>query len=133
MENTIVALFLFLLIIGGVVWLQIFLSKKNNKWLGLLLPSISFIYSLMIVLSMSVFFSVQTVSETVEVDGVIISEETYEIESEEAGVLTTIGTILPAFLITNVPTFILVAIYYASRERLKIRNQLDKMNIQDLR
>jgi hypothetical protein len=25
-----------------------------------------------------------------------------------------------------------LAIYYASREKLKIRNQLDKMNIQDL-
>lgn len=131
MINIIIALLIFLLFAGGIVWLQIFLSKKNNKWFGLILPFICLMFSLLIVLNISTYNSIQTtVTETV--DGVVISEETKQIESEKPGMLAIIGTILPVFLISNIPTFILLAIYYASREKLRIRNQLDKMNIQDL-
>jgi len=88
-------------------------------------------FSLLIVLNISTYNSIQTtVTETV--DGVVISEETKQIESEKPGMLTILGTIIPVFIISNIPTIILLAIYYASREKLRIRNQLDKMNIQDL-
>ena len=33
----------------GCIWLQVFLSMKDNKWFGLILPSISFLYSLKMV------------------------------------------------------------------------------------
>ncbi len=131
MINMIIALLVFLLFAGGIVWLQIFLSKKNNKWFGLILPFICLMFSLLIVLNISTYSSIQTtVTETV--DGVVISEETKQIESEKPGMLTILGTIIPVFIISNIPTIILLAIYYASREKLRIRNQLDKMNIQDL-
>jgi len=129
--KTLFALLVFLLFAGGIVWLQIFLSKKNNKWFGLILPFICLMFSLLIVLNISTYNSIQTtVTETV--DGVVISEETKQIESEKPGMLTILGTIIPVFIISNIPTIILLAIYYASREKLRIRNQLDKMNIQDL-
>jgi len=129
--KTLFALLVFLLFAGGIVWLQIFLSKKNNKWFGLMLPFICLMFSLLIVLNISTYNSIQTtVTETV--DGVVISEETKQIESEKPGMLTILGTIIPVFIISNIPTIILLAIYYASREKLRIRNQLDKMNIQDL-
>jgi energy-coupling factor transporter transmembrane protein EcfT len=127
----IIFLLFLLLLFSGVVWLQIFLSKKNNKWFGLILPFICLMFSLLIVLNISTYSSIQTtVTETV--DGVVISEETKQIESEKPGMLAILGTVLPVFLISNIPTLVLLAIYYASREKLKIRNQLDKMNIQDL-
>lgn len=129
--NTLFALSVFLLFVGGIVWLQIFLSKKNNKWFGLILPFICLMFSLLIVLNIAAYNSIQTtVTETV--DGVVISEETNQLESENPGMMAILGTILPVFLISNIPTLILLAIYFASREKLKIRNQLDKMNIQDL-
>src|SRR6056297_108582 len=131
MINMIIALLVFLLFAGGIVWLQIFLSKKNNKWFGLILPFICLMFSLLIVLNISTFSSIQTtVTETV--DGVVISEETKQIESEKPGMLAILGTILPVFIISNIPTIILLAIYFASREKLNIKSQLDKMNIQDL-
>jgi len=131
MINMIIALLVFLLFAGGIVWLQIFLSKKNNKWFGLILPFICLMFSLLIVLNISTYSSIQTtVTETV--DGVVISEETKQIESEKPGMLAILGTILPVFIISNIPTIILLAIYFASREKLNIKSQLDKMNIQDL-
>ena len=129
--KTLFALLVFLLFAGGIVWLQIFLSKKNNKWFGLILPFICLMFSLLIVLNISTYSSIQTtVTETV--DGVVISEETKQIESEKPGMLAILGTILPVFIISNIPTIILLAIYFASREKLNIKSQLDKMNIQDL-
>lgn len=35
-------------------------------------------------------------------------------------------------LISNIPTIILLGIYFACREKMELRSQLDKMNIQDL-
>jgi hypothetical protein len=36
------------------------------------------------------------------------------------------------FLISNIPTIVLLGIYFGCREKIKLRSQLDKMNIQDL-
>ena len=35
-----------LVVVGGVVWLQIYLSKRESRWPGLILPLLSFLYSL---------------------------------------------------------------------------------------
>ena len=43
-------LILLLLVVGGVL-LQIFLSRRENKWLGLVLPLLTFLMSLLNVLS----------------------------------------------------------------------------------
>ncbi|MEG0728064.1 MAG: hypothetical protein RR420_00440 [Anaerovoracaceae bacterium] len=40
--------------------------------------------------------------------------------------------IAKTFLLNNIPTIVLLGIYFGSREKIKIRSQLDKMNIQDL-
>ncbi|MEW9122090.1 MAG: hypothetical protein AB2421_05205 [Thermotaleaceae bacterium] len=40
--------------------------------------------------------------------------------------------IASTFLISNISTIILLGFYFSCREKLKIRSQLDKMNIQDL-
>ena len=43
MQRTLFALIIFLAVVIGVIWLQIFLSKKDNKWLGLILPIVAFL------------------------------------------------------------------------------------------
>lgn len=40
--------------------------------------------------------------------------------------------ILSALTIFNIPTLILLAIYFASREKRKKNKEIEKMNIQDL-
>ena len=91
---------------AGAIWLQVFLSKKENKWLGLTLPFISFAYSLLMVFSIAL----------------VDSMTAWEI----------FGLIASTFFIANIPTIILLAIYWGCREKIRQKKALEKMNIQDL-
>lgn len=57
MKNAPLNLIIILLVFVGIVWLQVSISKKKNKVLGLILPLISFLYSLIMVLNIVVFKS----------------------------------------------------------------------------
>lgn len=125
-------------IIVGVVFLQIFLSKSQNKWLGFLLPIISFAFSLLATLSISTFQSLTTsevvhqqISENGEViEEIVVEQGNVEVQnnSEDSVVLLFVSV----FVLYNIPTAILLCIYFACREKIKKEYMLDKMNIQDL-
>ena len=106
MKNDLFIFVLFLFVVALVVWLQIFLSKMKNKWLGLILPILSFAYSLLMVLSIATF-------ETMGKGQIWMS-------------------VISTFLISNTPTIVLLAIYFGIREKMKMRSEIDKMNIKDL-
>jgi hypothetical protein len=98
---------LFLIIfLGGIIIMQVFLSKRENKWLGLILPIISIMFSILTVLGLA-FYGNQSTAEI-------------------------IFQLIMVFLLSNIPTIILLAIYFACREKFKKNRELDKMNIQDL-
>ena len=88
--RTIIVLFIILPILTGGILLQTFLSKKESKWLGLILPGITYAFSLLMVFSLTL-----TNSMTWWDIFVLIS-------------LT--------FLLANIPTLILLAIYFACRK-----------------
>ena len=88
--------------VGGIL-LQIFLSKRESKWSGLILPLLTFLYSLLMACS------------AVAYNGEI-----------------PWGPILASLLLGNIPTVILLAIYAACREKRRKRGELDKMQIKDL-
>lgn len=96
-------LFLLAALVGGI-FLQIFLSRRESRWPGLVLPLLTFLLSLLNVLNIA---DTGSVSENVLL------------------VLVTV-------LIGNIPTLVLLAIYWATREKRRIRAQMDKMNIDDL-
>ena len=96
-------LFLLAALVGGI-FLQIFLSRRESRWPGLVLPLLTFLLSLLNVLNIA---DTGSVSENVLL------------------VLVTV-------LIGNSPTLVLLAIYWAAREKRRIRAQMDKMNIDDL-
>lgn len=106
MQKVTILLFLVLALLVGGIFLQIFLSKKKGKWFGLILPVITFLYSLLMVFNISTF-------------NVMTGGEIFML-------------IASTFLISNTPTIVLLGIYFGCREKMKIRSQLDKMNIQDL-
>ncbi len=106
MRNATITLILILLFIPGGIWLQIFLSRRDSKWFGLILPFISFACSLL------------TVFNLVAYNGMT----NWEILWLTVSVL----------FISNIPTMVLMIIYFACREKIKRRNELDKMNVQDL-
>ncbi|KGF07177.1 hypothetical protein HMPREF1634_06110 [Tissierellia bacterium S7-1-4] len=105
MENTVIIFLLFLIIFVGAIALQVFLSKRQSKFLGLILPIISVLNSLIIVLNIA--------GDAMTKTQILI-------------------TLVSAFLIGNIPTIILMAIYFGIREKMKIKAELDKTRIKDL-
>ena len=95
--------FLLILIIGGIL-LQIFLSRRKSRWPGLVLPFLSFLFALLML------FNLQ----------------------DTGSVSENLLTILITLLIGNLPTLVLLAIYWAAREKFRVQRQMDKMNIDDL-
>ena len=90
-------------VVGGIL-LQIFLSKRENKWPGLVLPAISFLWSLLYLFNLM----------------------------DTGSVVQNILMALFTVLLTNIPTLVLLAIYWAVREKYRKCSELDKMNIDDL-
>ncbi len=95
-------IFFIVFMVGGVL-LQIFLSKREAKWPGLVLPLLTFLYSLLLM------FNVQA-----------------------AGDGFPWGPVLSSLVLGNIPTVLLLAIYAACREKRRRNSDMDKMNIQDL-
>lgn len=138
MQKTAIAMISMLLFLGGSIWVQIFLSKKWNKWFGLIIPIICFMLSIMAVFSLSILSlsvnnntgnaSTGIISVTETIDGIAVTDNTIALPS----MISILVTVIPTFLIFNIPTIIFLAIYFACREKLKLRNELNKMNVQDL-
>ena len=89
--------------VGGVL-LQIFLSKRESRWPGLVLPLLTFLSSLLLPLNVVVTGSVSR------------------------NVLTVAVTLLAG----NIPTLVGLAIYWAAREKYRVRDQMEKMGKQDI-
>ena len=103
-SKTVTFLLVFLLVfVAGGILLQIFLSKRESRWPGLMLPLLTFLYSLLMACS-AVAYS--------------------------GG--SPWGPILASLILGNIPTVILLAIYAACREKSRNRSELDKMTIDDL-
>lgn len=100
-----------LALLVGIVLLQIFLSRRESRWPGLVLPSLTFLFSLCVTLGGALFLYIPTQDSTL---GAVI-----------------LPTLL-LFLLYNIPTLVLLGIYFACREKYSRKKQLDKMNIQDL-
>lgn len=96
-------LFLLAALVGGI-FLQIFLSRRESRWPGLVLPLLTFLLSLLNVLNIA----------------------------DTGSVSVNVLLVLVTVLIGNIPTLVLLAIYWAAREKRRIRAQMDKMNIDDL-
>lgn len=105
MENTVIIFLFFLIIFVGAIAIQVFLSKRESKFLGLILPIISVLNSLIIVLNIA--------GDAMTKTQILIA-------------------LVSAFLIGNIPTIILMAICFGVREKMKIESELDKTRIKDL-
>lgn len=106
MSRTIVTFILAMLLLAGIVFLQIFLSKREDKWPGLVLPIMAFLFGLLFPLNM--------------------------IAPSEGVSAGFVFQLILVWLLGNIPTILLLAIYFGCRGKQRRRKQLDKMNIQDL-
>ena len=103
MARVTISLVFLLVLLVGIVLLQIFLSKREGRWPGLILPLLTFLYSLLMACS------------AVAYNGGF-----------------PWGAVLASLVLGNIPTAVLLAIYCSCRERRKRRDDVEKMNIQDL-
>jgi len=122
-----VMFFISLSILVGVIVLQIFLSKQESRWPGLVLPIISFCVSLLAALGI-VFFSAYTSTETSTINGEVIQQTVTQIGDIYSAIASAIFT----FLFFNIPTILLMAIYMGYRSKRKKQKALEKMSVQDL-
>ena len=89
--------------VGGVL-LQIFLSRRESRWPGLVLPLLTLLSSLLLPLNVM------------------------DTGSASQNILLVLVTLLAG----NIPTLILLAIYWAAREKYRVREQMEKMGKQDI-
>ena len=106
MQRILIVLIFSLVLFAGVILLQIYLSKRESKWPGLVLPIIAFIFGLLYPLNM--------------------------IAPSEGVTAGFIFQMILVWLLGNIPTIIFLAIYFGCRGKQRRNKQLDKMNIQDL-
>ncbi len=98
--------FIAIAFIAIAILLQIYLSKRESKWPGLVLPIMAFLFGLLFPLNMAA-----------PSDGVTVG---------------LIFLMLLVWLLGNIPTIIFLAIYFGCRGKQQRNKQIDKMNIQDL-
>ena len=100
-----IAFFVFVLVVlVGGIFLQIFLSKRESRWPGLVLPLLTFLWSLLGPLNVM----------------------------DTGSVSRNVLLVLVTLLAGNIPTLILLAIYWAVREKRRVKDQIDKMKIDEL-
>lgn len=112
MKNAVVLFFVWVLVTAGAIYLEFRLAKTESKWPGLVLPLVTFLYSLLVLFAYLSWDSIAPGS------GVSIVGESV--------------SFFFAFLIANIPTFVFLAIYFAVREKKKRDEQMEKMHIKDL-
>ena len=95
MQGVWIRLVIVVLLLVGIVALQVFLSGKRNKWLGLFMPIISFLLTLVIPLNMA------APSEGITGDFLL--------------------SMMLVMVIANIPTVFLSLIYVAFREKYRVK------------
>ena len=99
-----VVLLLFTGITAGLIVLEVFLARAERWWPGLMPPLFTFLLALFRCLNVA----------------------------SVGDVVSMLGALLITFLLLNVPTWVLLAIYFVCREKRRKKKMLDKMNLHDL-
>lgn len=90
-------------LIGAAV-LQVYLSRRESRWPGLVLSLLTFLLAVLMVLNVA----------------------------DTGSVSENVLTVVVVLLVGNVPTMVLLSIYWAVREKRRVRDQVEKMRIEDL-
>lgn len=120
--------FILIFLIAATIALQTYLSKQKNKWIGLILPLITFSISLMALLGVATFYQVGSVhveSQTIREDGVVISQTSEQsVEVDHQKVIQSIFIAVYVFVLYNVPTHIFMLIYKSSRKAIRKESEI---------
>lgn len=135
--SLIFGIFMLLVPIALLVVLQVWLCRKSLK-LGLILPILSFLLSLLMVLSLGTIQTVSTAgSYLVAEDGTYIEvpaqEGGHHQEEHHVGLTPgAVGALVGLFLVGNIPTVVFGGIWLHYKNRRDFQDDLKKMKIEDL-
>lgn len=121
-----------MLVFIGLILLQVYLSKRNNKWLGLILPFIFLIIALFASITTPLYVVTEEATVSYSENGQVVEETISPASSEKPSLATIIATIIPLFLLWNIPTLIFLGIYGVCRDQMKKNGELNRMNVLDL-
>lgn len=136
--NLILSLLFMVSIIAIGIYIQVKLSRSENKYLGLILPVLSFLSAVLMVLAIYTFTAVSSfTTESVMVmdeSGEVI-EDSKEVIADARQINLNIEDMLSTgyvFLVSNIPTVILSGIYLSERNKITMKKSIEKMKIEDL-
>lgn len=110
--------------------LQVWLCKRSVKWLGLVLPALTLAVSLLLCLSMAAYGGAHVSQQVTDEHGNVVEYH----EEVEPVTLTPGATsaIVGLFLVSNIPTLVFGGIWLYYKNRSDWKDDLKKMNIEDL-
>lgn len=106
MKNILITMTIILFALILSIFLQVYLSKQKSKYFGLILPLISFVFSLIVLAN-------YVVPNGLKIGPFLMS-------------------VLGIFLFANTFTLIYLVIYFAFKHKKNSSSEIDKMNIKDL-
>jgi hypothetical protein len=140
-KMTVTSTLILILIVSSIILgLQFFLSTRKTKWLGLILPVICFVIATVITIGIvfadSIFPSSGSGSSNPSTTDSVISENDDSQATDETNVTADVVTddlediqtdtgsdfiyALLIFCLLNIPTMVLTAIYFSSRQNKRI-------------
>ena len=117
-------MFVLLTFVAVVMILQVFLSKTESKWAGSIMPVIMFGISLIASFQLMLRL-IDTRSFTGIINGILVEHT--------ASMSSIIGQTVLLFVLCNIATGILIAIYTIARRQRNRQRALEMMSVQDLR
>ena len=124
-------IFMALVPIALLAVLQVWLCRKG-KGLGLILPALSLLFSLLLVFGLTAFQTVGSVgSRQIDSNGQVIEE--YHEQSRHMELTPgAMGAIAGLFLVSNIPTVVFGGIWLHAKNNWVFQEDLKKMKIEDL-
>ena len=116
--STIISLIFLVAFVVGMIVLQVYLSKRESKIPGLVLPAITFSGELFILLNV--------------VTNVVMTGAAAGNSVDSYSVFVTVLNAVLTLLVISMPTIVLLVIYFVCRRGMNRKKQIEKMNIQDL-
>ena len=113
-----------LLPVALAVALQVWLCKRRSRWLGLILPGLTLLASLLILLSMAAFTQVGASEVVYDEHGAVVEE--HHAEHWEAFTGAELGAAGGVFLVANIPTVVLGGIWLHYKNRRDLREEMKR-------
>ena len=134
MIKDIIVVIVLIFILIAIIKLQIFLSKKDNKLFGLIIPIFIFTSSLLLA------FGGTPIKSEIETTQIITTETGQTIEDPLDTKTSTslvdkpiaINSFIYTILIVNIGNFVMLGIYFHYRHQKKIQVELKRMKGQEL-